>query len=133
MTIYSAHLNNGTCIPLKNEFCIGDVVSILDGSDQYSSYSNAFEHFWRENKVYEVPYRYTKRKPRKKSNVELNNKQNTWIIAGAAVHSYDHSRIVFHLRSRDYKNCVFSSNGLSLIKESKKRGQVLEINQIRRD
>ena len=122
-------LNNGAFRIFQNKkVCIGDIVKITDGGEQYSTYTTAYRYFWGNEQRYSVPYSFNNHCG--DTNVTLNDIENRWIVANMAVHDAFKDEIILHLRSRDFKNCVVSIHGVRVVKPIKRRPLEIKIEQI---
>ena len=127
------HLANGGTITYKDDVCIGDIVEIMDGGNQYTTFQKAYDYFgFGKAKPFYIKYKYDNIEGRKrtKSNVKLENRRNEWIVVNMAVHFDYHDQVVLHLRSRDFQNCVVGVEGVRVIRPIKKRPEALDINEI---
>ena len=133
------NLNDGKKRVYSNQkVCIGDIVKITDGGNQYSTYDSAYNFFWGNTERYRVPYggiwddglNYYIPENGNDTNVTLSELENRWIVASMAVHDTHPEYILLHLRSRDFKNCVIGIEGVKVVRPIKLRPEEFEIGQI---
>ncbi len=127
------HFTNGGTMTYDEDVCIGDIVKIMDGGSQYTTYTNAFLYFgFGKTKPFYVNYKYDDYQigKRSKSNVKLGDRKNEWMVVNMAVHYDFHNQIILHLRSRDFQNCVIGIEGVKVIRPVKKRPEILDVYEI---
>ena len=91
---------------LESPFSIGDHVRVVDGGKQYSTYYEAFIYFWGNKERYYLPWEGQNKD-------EIGEMPKTWKIINMAVHEVGNI-IIYHIRSRDGKNCVVNGKGIEL-------------------
>ena len=91
---------------LESPFTIGDHVRVVDGGRQYSTYYEAFIYFWGNKERYYLPWEGQNKD-------KIGEMPKTWKIINMAVHEVDNI-IIYHIRSRDGKNCVVNGKGIEL-------------------
>jgi len=102
-----ARLHGGKEVTLYSEFNIGDYVEVINSGYQYPAYSNAFIYFWGNTETYNIPWGL-----RDEDKIEETPK--LWKIINMAIHESYRTTILYHIRSRDGKNCVVGEEALKL-------------------
>lgn len=102
---------NGCQLKKMSRFLLGDIVRFVKSGHCYTSYKNAFEHFYipqHNPKNYDKDTHYlSPSKVRENTN---------WIVCGIALHG-NFNEILYYIKNKFNEHLVVGKNGINLRKQ----------------